>query len=288
MKLAYMLLIHKNPNQVNRLINALSDEDVVFFVHIDKSSQIEEQIIKNQNVLIVPERVNVQWGGYSQIKATLCLIEFALKHAEKFDYYILLSGQDYPIKSRSEIKKYLSDHRGKQFFKAHKMPFKYWQMQKGGFDRIEIYYPQFMVGSTRTQYRMRKHYLKLVNRWNLRRKRAIFDHYYGISNWFAATRDCMEYIYKFSEDNSKGLKFFQYSLMADEVYFNSIVMNSPFKSQVVQNDLRLVDWTTGPEIPLIWKESHMEQLRNAEELFARKFDIEVDREVLDLLDQQIG
>lgn len=36
MKIAFLILCHKNPNQINKMINTLDDEDVSFYLHITK------------------------------------------------------------------------------------------------------------------------------------------------------------------------------------------------------------------------------------------------------------
>ena len=35
MKIAYLILCHKNPIQVNMLIDQLTDENVDFYIHVD-------------------------------------------------------------------------------------------------------------------------------------------------------------------------------------------------------------------------------------------------------------
>ncbi|MHA6532596.1 hypothetical protein [Paenibacillus sp. BAC0078] len=44
-KMAYVILCHKNPEQINLLLNVLTDEHAEFFLHVDQKSGIEEQII---------------------------------------------------------------------------------------------------------------------------------------------------------------------------------------------------------------------------------------------------
>jgi hypothetical protein len=38
MRIAYLIMAHKNPTQVIRLIDRLDDEGVSFFVHVDRKA----------------------------------------------------------------------------------------------------------------------------------------------------------------------------------------------------------------------------------------------------------
>ena len=38
-KQAYIILVHKNPNQLNRLLKMLDNENIDIFLHIDKKSE---------------------------------------------------------------------------------------------------------------------------------------------------------------------------------------------------------------------------------------------------------
>ncbi|AEV34326.1 putative N-acetylglucosaminyltransferase [Owenweeksia hongkongensis DSM 17368] len=287
MKIAYLLLVHKNADQVNRLIDRLADGDNGIFIHVDKKSDIHKDINKLPNTHFVKHRIKGEWGGYSLIEATMALFDLALACSENYDYYILLSGQDYPLKSNAFIKKFLIQNRGKEFFKIREMPYHHWVKQRGGFDRIEIYYPKWILGNTRKKWIIRNLYVQLCKALGFLKKRQFFKKYYGISQWFAISRNAVEYIYKYSQENVDALKFFKNSLIPDEIFFSTIIMNSHFKDKVEPTDLKLVDWTTGPEMPLIWKEEHISRIINSEALFARKFDMDIDSKVLDQIDKEL-
>ena len=69
--MAYAIQCHRNPNQINILIDVLDDEDVDFFLHVDKKSNIEQDISKQTNFYFVKENTSVTWGHYSQIDCTM-------------------------------------------------------------------------------------------------------------------------------------------------------------------------------------------------------------------------
>jgi len=105
MKHAFLILAHNNWLQLKELIQALDDKDFILFVHIDKrakSFNIDDfKNITNFSEVYFFSEFKCYWGGYSLVESEL----FLLKKASKihFDYYHLLSGSDYPIKSNKYI-----------------------------------------------------------------------------------------------------------------------------------------------------------------------------------------
>jgi len=77
MRVAFLMQCHKNPEQINLLLDALNHPMADVFVHVDKKSQeIREKITQGERVYILPEQqcVDVQWAQYSQVEATLQLL----------------------------------------------------------------------------------------------------------------------------------------------------------------------------------------------------------------------
>lgn len=81
MRVAFLMQCHKNPEQINLLLDALNYPMVDVFVHVDKKSQgIRKKIKQREGVYILPAQqcVDVQWAQYSQIEATLQLLTAAV------------------------------------------------------------------------------------------------------------------------------------------------------------------------------------------------------------------
>lgn len=117
MKLAFLIQCHKNADQINQLIGALSHPDIDLYIHVDKKSEITQQIrINNSNVTILSdeERVDVRWGTFSQVQATLNLLKRSYR--KKYDFYWLISGQDFPLVSAESIIMKLSSTKGEYNF----------------------------------------------------------------------------------------------------------------------------------------------------------------------------
>ena len=64
MKVAYLILTHKNPNLLKRAIGALSSERCAFFIHIDLKTDIREfSGIGGKNVFLSEQRMSVSPGS---------------------------------------------------------------------------------------------------------------------------------------------------------------------------------------------------------------------------------
>ena len=62
MRLAILLMVHKNLEQVQMLISALQHPDITIFVHADKKMPGDIQSLTQSNVVVLPEskRVDVK------------------------------------------------------------------------------------------------------------------------------------------------------------------------------------------------------------------------------------
>lgn len=81
MKIAFLMQCHKNPEQINLLLKALKHLQVDIYVHVDsKSENIRDDIAKDEGIYLLPKKdsIDVQWAQFSQIKATLNLLNAAI------------------------------------------------------------------------------------------------------------------------------------------------------------------------------------------------------------------
>jgi hypothetical protein len=71
------------------------------------------------------------------------------------------------------------------------------------------------------------------------------------------------------------------------MFFQTIIINSSFRDRVVNDNLRSIDWSEGGNNPRVWRKEDLETLRLSNALIARKFDLNVDPEILDLIDVEL-
>lgn len=283
MKICYLILAHNNFLHLNRLTEALNDKDVTFYIHIDK--KVTETYSPVQvNVTIIPQRVDIHWGDYTMIEATLHLMKYAKQHVQDADYFILISGVDYPIRSKGFLNELLEQK--KEYIDIAPLPVPYKPME-----RFEYYYFNY-------DRRTMKHYNPLfllevlAKKFKIKRK-IPFPIYVG-TQWFALTRKCVSYILDTVDKDKRYEKFFRHSLVPDEAFFQTIIGNSPFRDRTAFC-LTYTDWQV-PVPPANIEERHVELLKNKKEFineygksqpyFARKFN-DNSTAVIDMVEREL-
>ena len=287
MKIAYLILAHTHPLHLTRLISALQTEHTHIFVHIDKKSQDMICPPITNTITSIKDTVTVNWGGFSVVQATLNLLQEATASGE-YDYFILLSGADYPLRSNASISRFLQRYKGKEFINLYKMP----EANKT-LDRIEYFYIEkkfkfanpFLTKRANTFMRVLNK--KLRTPLLKRRYPQQYAHFtlYAGSQWWALSKQCVDYVLQFITRNPEYKKFYQHTRVPDEMFFHTIIGNSPFKKNVV-GALIYADWVTGSSshpghpatitlrhLPLLSQKMVPTSNENGEKrpLFARKF-----------------
>jgi len=283
MKIAYIISAYKNPEQLVRLILRLNSDKTNFLVHVDKKTDkcIFDQIVCDTNHLAnvyFLKRYRCYWGGFGHVQATTEGINEIFKRSIPFDCAILLTGQDYPIKTNEQIRTFLQEHDGKSFMEYFCLPSDNWE--GGGLQRVELWH-----------LRLRNRLFVFPKKHDSWLKRKFPENFrpFGGSSYWCLPRECITYIHKFTRNNSRFVNFFKFVDVPDEIFFQTIVMNSPLAGSVVNDDLRYIEWNDpNSGSPAILGRHDFEKIASAPKLFARKFDVNVDAEVLDLIDQELG
>ncbi|MEL6812396.1 MAG: hypothetical protein AAFP76_13780, partial [Bacteroidota bacterium] len=79
------------------------------------------------------------------------------------------------------------------------------------------------------------------------------------------------------------LKRLKHTFCAEEIYFQTVLMNSPLAERVVSNNLRFIVWEQGSSSPAMLNETHLDAVVQSDAFFARKFESKTSRALLDRL-----
>lgn len=269
MKICYLILAHNNFGHLQRLIEALNNGDSTFFIHIDKKAEQAYTPIKN-NVKVIPTRIDINWGGFSMVEATLALMEYGMEHSRGSDYFVLISGVDYPIRSKEFLYEQLAA--GKEYIDIAPVPVPYKPVE-----RYEYYFFDFKRRDAGLWHPL---ILTEILLKKLRIKRKSPFKIYAGTQWFALTHQCVSYILRTVKEDKRYIRFFRHTLVPDEAFFQTIIGNSPFLQQA-KASLTYTDWEV-PAPPATIEERHIEFLKTHIEFndeygqrfpyFARKFD----------------
>lgn len=288
MKNAYLILAHTNPEQIKLLIDNLDYlQSTAFFIHIDAKSKIEKKLRtylgKRSNVFFVADRIKVCWGGVSIVEATLKLLRMAYEYHKKDTkvYFHLISGMDFPLKSNVHINDSLVEDYGVQYIEYNRLPYKGWS-NNGGIDRIKYYWLMDDLEQKETYklYVIQKE-LGMVNR-NYSKTLP----YYGGSQWWSITIDCARYVL-YKTKNRRFIDMFKLTYCPDEFFFHTLIIRSG-KFNIVNNNLRYIDWVSGPTYPKMLNMSDVNKIKLSDCLFARKINARNTPELVEYLINKIG
>lgn len=277
MKLAHLILAHANPDQLDRLISKLAHSDSHFYIHLDKKADIQQfqKLANKGNVFFVSNRIKVFWGGYSIVQATVNSFEEILNSGIAYTHINLLSGQDYPIKSLEHIHSFLAANMGKIFMHSLSIQDE-WQEAIPRITNYHLANYRLPKGT----YRMEQ----VVNAILPKRKLPEGIVAMGRSQWFTASRESIVYIVDYIKREQWISRFFKHSWASDEIIFQTILHNSPFRDKMVNDNLLYLDWSAGAASPKVLTMEDADQLKSTDKLFARKFNPAVDSRILDYID----
>lgn len=280
MKVAFLMQCHKNPEQINLLLEALNHPMVDVFVHVDKKSQaIKDKITQRAGVYILPEQqcVDVQWAQYSQVEATLQLLRAAVIGG--YSHYWLISGQDYPLRPMDNILDFLEANQEANFIECSQIkPFN---------KRNDVYFPNSVIGRKLWQKVLKNLWIYGTGGWNKtfpifkRKAPDDFKYWFG-SQWWCLNSTTAQWIIDYLNEHTEYEKFFEHSLCSDECFFQTLVMNSPF-ANTTKPYLHYIKWEKGKSSPRTLTTIDYEELKKTEKIIARKFDIDVDTEIIERL-----
>lgn len=284
MNLAYIVSAYKLPEQLVRLVLRLNTDTSKFLIHVDRKTdeavfrRMTEPLRHLSNVHFL-ERHRCFYGGFGHVRATLKGIDEIFRQRLPFDYVILLTGQDYPIKSNRHIEEFFSRHEGGSFIEYFPLPSDGWA--GGGLDRIGAWHVR--LGGTHVR-------IPGPARGKFRRRLPSGLRPFGGSAYWCLSRESIEYVHAFINRSRSYVRFFKHVNVPDEHFFHTILLNSPLKDTVVNDDLRYLEWrdTDVAGGPAVLRKDDYTNIMDAPELFARKFDVTQDPELLDMIDAAIA
>lgn len=282
MKQAFLIVAHKNIEQTKQFIEFIADENHHVYIHIDQKNdemfyQLKSYFGSYSTIFFLHQRVSVNWGGLSQVLVTIELLKKAI--SREYDFYHLISGEDLLIKSKQEVAAFLENYKDHQFLEVLDIKNHLWRI-KGYYLLSDSKYSRIRPVRLINQI-LSKVYKKFPYRSNLKG----YDLYKGC-NWFTISGGCAAYILNYLKDHPKYIKDYKYTICSDEHFFQTLILNSPYKETVIPKTLREIQWDGGPN-PKIYRVEDYQLLCNSTALFARKFDSSIDNEIIEKMYKKV-
>ncbi|MCF0173747.1 MAG: hypothetical protein HUJ95_00255 [Bacteroidales bacterium] len=286
MRHAFIILAHGKFSQLDILLNALEDEDFDIYLHIDALANVPEGYIdsikaEHKNLILLP-RKTLYWGDISLVEAELDAFKNILDAGKAYSHIHLLSGQDLPLKSPQEIKAVFATKSGQQFIDIK-------PKAKTNYPHVRCWIPlpkylKYKSGS-HIKYRL----LKIVNQlayigekvFLMPKWRGLDYDYKMSSQWVSITPSAAEFLVS---RRNEILKRYAHAFAPDEFFLASELWNSSFKENIIQDNLRYIKWGAAHSPhPFVIEMKNYDEMLSSGALFARKFDIDIDKEVIQAL-----
>ncbi len=291
-KHAYLIMVHNNYKVLEKTLLLLDAPYHEIYIHVDSKvkdfPQLHfENLLKFSNVHIY-SKINVNWGGYSQVECEMYLLKEAFSVNNSF--YHLISGSDMPLRRKEEIYDFFEQHidllfltfydsisgRKKQQLNNRLTKFHLLQefrkrSNKETYQKIMTFLSRLLIG------------LQIVCRVNRIGTTEVF---YG-SQWFSLPYSFVKYLLE-QQDNIR-IKY-RYTQCPDEHFIQMYAMSSEFCHKLYRNDkneydnMRYIEFNTELSAhPMTFQTGDIDKLLNSTKYFARKFDENVDFNVVEEL-----
>lgn len=280
---AFVILAHNRWEMLLRLLERLDDGRFDTYLHIDADSAVPEEVMQRLeggfSNLTLLQRHTMYWGDVSIVDTEISCFEEVLASGREYSHIHLVSAQDLPIKSNSQIMEFFNAHEGMEF------PEMVDDLTIAHVRCVNVFTRDFgrKPGRNNVVYRTRKslnkilHALEkmiLMHKW-YRRK---VDFRKG-SQWVSITPRLAEHLV---QHKGQILDFYKRSFAPDEFFVQTTIWNSEFKDYICNTKTRHIVWEKKHTAhPRTFTIDDFDSIIASEACFARKFDSDADSAIID-------
>ncbi len=264
----------------------LKIEDCFIFITVDKKQRGFISEIKANSKFLNHSKIQwrfdltINWGSYGHVQAYLDMCKQALEiHA---DYYHSMTGQCRVVLNPSEFTSAFSK-KSENYIEFFQLPRKEWDGKLGGLGRIKFWQLyDFLDAKKHGKFfkRINQYLVSIQKILNISRLQ-INKTYYGGSGYWSLHVNAVEILL---QETRLTHSEWRHTFCPEECIYQTILVNSPLKKTLVNNNLRFVLWDKQHnEIPGILDESNLQEIKKSNAIFARKFDSKISSNLLDLI-----
>ena len=276
MKHVILIHAHKDLDQLNALVGQLAHEDFIIYVNVDAKSALDVTRI-DPRARQVRQRIPVHWADWSQVRATLNSLAEIVDGVPEFGKVVFISAQDFPLLPNAALAQALDAAHGSELLECAAIGPDAWACQ----ERYEYYYWHHGGPAVKSAARL---LLRGMRALGLRRKMVAGMRPYGGSCWWALSRPCVEMILQRMKAQPALEQFFRTVACSDEMFYQTVVMDSPFAARVVSNNFRYIRWPdSGARNPKILEAADFDAIARSGAHFCRKLDPDASAALLPLL-----
>lgn len=301
LKLGLIMLAHRGPTQVARLLTLIRHPQVRVYLHVDRRVDLgpfrralAEASVQETSLL---RRLPTRWGGYEVVSASIDGL--ARARADGCTYVMLVSGQDVPLRPIAEIVEFAS-RAGKTSYVEHfPLPASHWRFN--GRERTEFYTYTVRgrretciprgedTGDLSRRGAVLNQALRLRGAFRPPRRFPSYAQPFGGSQWWNMSRPAVDHVLAFVDLHPGYREYHRHTLLPDELFFHSILCGTAFAydHRIVNDALRFMIWADGSSHPKTLTFDDVPTALKSDGLFARKLDLALDADAVRALTQRL-
>lgn len=260
---AFLIQAHEDPHHLKELVESLSSEQSSFFIHIDAKANLQDfkLLLSGLEVHFIEGRVNVRWGGWSQVQATLNLIAAARASGRSFRYFTLLSGTHYPTRWVGSILDWMMQD-GREYINLVAVPNVAMNKTMVRFTRYYIegaHRASGILGISKSIL------FRLINKIPLRNPDRVLKgrKLFAGSNWWTLSDEAIALVEQTVENDPELVDYFRHVKCSDESFFQTIIGNSVLLARCFRADV-YTDWSNPADAPCFLTMQHVPMLLSSE------------------------
>ncbi len=253
---AFLILCHRVPRHIATL--ALQYPEHHYYIHYDAKLPINQlDCLQNyHNIHILNNRINIHWGDFSMILATLNLMQSALAHKDN-RYFHLMSGDCVPLLSPDALTAQMAQFPEKSvFLQCQNVP-RLRHRARFNAPHADTRWQRSLIGKILTKIIQLADYLIPSEQIG-----------WQGSQWFSADRPALQIL--FNESLAEPADYFAKKLVPDEHFFQYIVKMLPEQFNLVENNHRFIRFNHHANHPDFLNLDELWQARRDGYWFARK------------------
>jgi len=273
---AVVVLSHRAPAQLARLVTRLeSGSNTVVAVHHDPHGE-PLALRSSSSVAFVPDPVPCPWGRLGIVEAIRRSLQWLRSNVPDLSWALVISGQDYPIRTMASIETELAAARCDAFLR---------HLRVDGDPSGDTHRWQ---ATTRRRYLHRRrlpassHSIDLP--WS--RRHPFHDGFklYAGEQWANLSAQAVDKVLD-SPLNGPLLRYLRRAPNPDEAWMGTVALNGAPELTVINDRRRYIRWPgAGNGHPAVLGPGDLPGLQASDAFFARKVDLAVWPEAFDVLD----
>jgi hypothetical protein len=304
MTVCYFIQTHRDPELIYRLVRTLragSADATIVVQHHARDFELDWRPLEGLPGVrrFFARGAQLRSDFSCQVEPYLDAIDWLDREGIDYEWLVNLTGQDYPVQPVARIEAFLRASRADAYLRYWDVlsPESPWSRRKAR----ARYWHRYWRLPDRWAPRLRAlrfltavlpiHFYLVYGPWvGVRRLRTPFHggfRCHGGWAWFSLRRHVARYLCEFLREHPEVEAHYRRTVTSEESIVPTILANaSGFR--LVNDDLRYIDYSRAVAgAPRVLTTADLPTLASGRYHFARKFDLAVDREVLDRIDVEL-